>query len=52
MIGIINMIAKKVLIKKIIKEAIKSGCDIDGDVVYYKDKKYYVNVLSNIVREI
>lgn len=46
------MIAKKVLIKKIIKKAIKSGCDIDGDVVHYKDKKYYVNVLSNIVREI
>lgn len=36
--------------RKLFKINRKNGGDLDGDVVNYKGKKYYVNACTNIVR--
>lgn len=38
--------------RAIIKTAQKSGCDIDGDIVLYKNKRYYVHCMHGIVEQI
>lgn len=36
--------------RRILKLAEMSGCDIDGDIVYYKGKSYYVNAFNREVK--
>ena len=35
-----------------LKNISKSGCDVDGDIFSFKNKKYYVHSLARIVKEI
>lgn len=35
---------------KIFEVAIKSGCDVDGDLVVYKGALYYVDIKTECVR--
>lgn len=39
----------KIKKKRILKFAMESGCDIDGDVVVYKGRRYVVNIRSGSV---
>lgn len=36
----------------ILKRAILTECEIDGDTVWFNGKKYYVNVVKGIVKEV
>lgn len=45
------MITKK-LRDEIIVEAKKLGCDWDGDIIVFKGKYYYVDILNHRVREL
>lgn len=36
----------------ILKRARLSGCDVDGDIIYYKGKAYYVCLYTNMVKQI
>lgn len=38
--------------RKILKILPKTGCDIDGDILNYNGKKYFVHALDKIVKEI
>lgn len=38
--------------RKIMSFARRIGCDVDGDVVYYKGKRYYINVFQNVLKKI
>lgn len=37
---------------KILEYAQKTGCDIDGDVIYIEGRAYYVHIMKKIVKEI
>ena len=37
---------------EILEYAQKTGCDIDGDVIYIKSREYYVHITKGIVKEI
>lgn len=36
----------------ILEYARKTGCDIDGDVIYIKGRAYFVHIMKGIVKEI
>ena len=36
----------------ILEYAQKTGCDIDGDVIYIEGRSYYVHIMKGIVKEI
>lgn len=38
--------------RMILKRARLIGCDIDGDIIYYKGKTYYVYLYTNTVKQI
>lgn len=35
--------------EKILDFAMKSACDVDGDIIHYSGMKYYVHILSGTV---
>lgn len=35
--------------RKILRGARRSDCDLDGDIIYYKDNMWYVHVLNKEV---
>lgn len=37
--------------KRIIRLAIKAGCDIDGDIYYYNGEPYFVYIMKDIVEK-
>ena len=39
-------------IKEVIDYARNMDCDLDGDIITYKGKKYYVHIFKDIVKEI
>lgn len=41
----------KELKERIIRKAIKSGCDLDGDLIWYNRRRYWVDVFNDIVEE-
>ena len=38
--------------RRILYAADRMGCDIDGDIITYKGKRYYVNIFDSIVEEV
>lgn len=36
--------------KKVIRHARLIGCDWDGDVFYYDGRKYYIDMIHNILK--
>lgn len=34
------------------KHAIKLGCAVNGDILYHKGKKYYINIFDNVLKEV
>lgn len=35
--------------EKIFELAAQSGCDIDGDMIHYKNVRYYVNIADDVL---
>lgn len=38
--------------RKIMNILPHTGCDVDGDIIIYKNKKYFVHGLKKIVQEV
>lgn len=36
----------------IFKRSMKSGCDVDGDIITYRNKLYYVHILSGTLKRV
>ena len=45
-------IGENKLKEAVINTVIKLKCDVDGEIIYYKGNKYFVNILANFVSKI
>lgn len=44
-----NSIVDRFRRREIIKTAIENGCDIDGDIIYYKGIYYVIHIMNGII---
>ena len=49
LINLKNSIVDRFRRKAIIKTAIEHGCDIDGDIIYYKGIYYVIHIMDGII---
>lgn len=42
---------RKIFYNRVFKKAKILGCDLDGDLMFYRGKLYYVDILRNVVKE-
>ena len=49
LINLKNSIVDRFRRKEIIATAMRNGCDLDGDIVYYKGVYYVINIMMDII---
>jgi hypothetical protein len=52
MFKIIRKIRFMFIRRKILNMLPYTGCDVDGDIIVYKNKRYFVHELKKIVQEV
>ena len=49
---LVYIIRESLIRRKVLEIAVRSGCDIDGDIITYNKKRYYVDISRKFVMEV